>query len=165
MLLCCTLLKFCLLLQSASAAVAAVEEEEEEEYTPFQELMDCARYGEVEDVRRILATEVVDINSTDEYGNTPAHYGAKARQLGRRRGGGGGSRRCVGCVHGGSGAQDTNPPCASPHLGCYQQRARARAKVRFRAQLSLLNAPCLCTCWDCVCLQRPPTVTLKSCPC
>jgi hypothetical protein len=55
------------------------QDQEEEEYTPSEELVDCARYGELEDVQRLLGPDAphgVDINFADEYGNTAAHNGS-----------------------------------------------------------------------------------------
>jgi hypothetical protein len=52
------------------------EEGSDGEYTVNDELMDCARYGEIDDVRRLLTSEPgVDVNFVDDSGNTATHNG------------------------------------------------------------------------------------------
>ena len=52
--------------------------EEDDLMTPEEALIDCARYGELDEVTEILNTidPVVDVNAADPSGNTALHNGA-----------------------------------------------------------------------------------------
>ncbi len=60
----------------ADVLPAAVETCEDEEWTPLEALLDAARFGELEEVRKVLMSgESVDVNGVDGSGSTALHLG------------------------------------------------------------------------------------------